>query len=280
MTLDTFALQCFIAVAETRSFTRASERVRRTQSAVSQQIAKLEKILGKDLLYRRKTITLTPDGEIFFEYARRIFTLQSEAIDRFKEPELHGEVRFGLPEDFASVYLSDVIAEFSRIHPRILMNIECQLTIELFNRFKNKEFDLVLVKMNRPEDFPNGLKIWSEPLRWVGDPNLLQGDTPIPLVLSPNPCVYRAAALKALEQSSRPWRLVFTSPSYFGKLAAVKAGIGITVMAETMIPEDLEAIPSSLLPPLEETHVSIIKDRADSPVINTLEEFLLKRLKP
>ena len=278
MLMDTFSLQCFIGVVEAGSFTKASERVGRTQSALSQQIAKLERMLGKKLLYRGKTMTLTPCGEEFLEYARKIFTLHSEAIDRFKEPDLHGEVRFGLPEDFASVYLSDVITDFARIHPRISMSIECQLTVDLFHRFRNKEFDLVLVKMNRPEDFPNGLEIWSEPLRWVGDPKILQANTPIPLVLSPSPCVYRAAALKALEKWGKPWRLVFTSPSHFGKLAAVKAGIGVTVMAETMIPSDLDVISSSLLPPLEETHVSIIKERADHPVINTLEKFLLRRL--
>ena len=59
-----------------------------------------------------------------------------EALERFREPDLNGEVRFGLPEDFASVYLSGVLAEFARIHPRILLSIECDLTVNLFNRFK------------------------------------------------------------------------------------------------------------------------------------------------
>lgn len=157
MSIDTITLQCFIAVAETGSFTKAAERVGRTQSAISQQMTKLENLLGKSLLLRGKTFALTPEGEIFLGYARQIFALHREAMDRFKEPELEGEVRFGLPENFATVYLSEVLAEFSRIHPRILLNIECDLTLNLFERFKKKQFDLVLVKMNRPEDFPNGL---------------------------------------------------------------------------------------------------------------------------
>lgn len=279
MSLDTFSLKCFIAVAETGSFTRAAERVKRTQSAVSQQIAKLEKLLGKDLVRRGKKVGLTPNGEIFLQHAIKIFTMHCEAMDKFKEPELEGEVRFGLPEDFASLYLSDILADFSRIHPRILLNIECDLTLNLFDRFKNKEFDLVLVKMHRPEDFPNGFEVWSEPLRWVGDPALIDQNKPVPLVLSPQPCVYRSSGLKALEKGSRSWRLVFTSPSYAGTVAAVKAGMGVTIMPETMIPDGLSPIDHTLLPALSSIHVSIIKQEADRPSVNTLEDFMLKKLR-
>ena len=279
MSMDTITLQCFIAVSETGSFTKAAERVGRTQSAISQQMTKLENLLGKPLLTRGKTFALTPEGDVFLGYARQIFALHREAMDRFKEPELEGEVRFGLPENFASVYLSEVLADFSRIHPRILLNIECDLTLNLFDRFKKKEFDLVLVKMNRPEDFPNGLDVWSEPLKWVGDASLIDSQKPVPLVLSPQPCVYRASAIKTLEEAGRAWRLVFSSPSYAGAVAAVKAGMGITVMPHTMIPNELEAVDTSLLPKLADTHVSLLKHRADNAAINTLEGFVLRRLK-
>ncbi len=277
--MNIFTLQCFIAVAETGSFTNAAERLGRTQSAVSQQITKLEILLNKSLLVRGKNILLTAEGDIFLGYARQMFSLYREALDRFKDPELEGEVRFGLPENFASVYLSEVLSHFSRIHPRISLNIECDLTLNLFERFKQKEFDLVLVKMNRPEDFPNGLNVWSEPLKWVGDKTLVDYQKPIPLVLSPKPCVYRSSALKKLEESGRSWRLVFSSPSYAGTIAAVKAGMGITVMPHAMIPEEFQTIDPPLLPKLSDTHVSLLKHTATNPAINTLEGFVLRKLK-
>ncbi len=279
MNIDTVLLQCFIAVAETGSFTKAAERVGRTQSAISQQINKLELMLGKHLLIRGKTFALTTEGEIFLSYARQIFSLHREAMSRFKEPDLEGEVSFGLPENFASVYLSAVLADFSRFQPRILLNIECDLTLNLFDKFKSKELDIVLVKMNRPEDFPNGVYVWSEPLRWVGDSSLISEDKPIPLVLSPNPCVYRASAIKALEEAGRSWRLVFSSTSYTSTVASVKAGMGITVMPYTMIPSGLQTAEATVLPNLPDTHVSLLKHKADNPAINTLEEFVLKKLK-
>lgn len=279
MNIDTITLQCFITVAETGSFTRAAERVGRTQSAISQQIIKLEQMLDKPLIVRGKVLTLTPDGDIFLGYARQIFALYREALDRFRDPELEGEIRFGLPENFASKYLYEVLADFSRIHPRILVNIECDLTLNLFEKFKNKIFDIVLVKMNRPEDFPNGVDIWSESLKWAGDLNLLSPNKPIPLVLAPQPCVYRRAAIDALDRIGRSWRLVFSSTSYTSTVAAVKAGMGITVMPSTMIPDELTELKATYMPDLPDTHVSLLKQKADNSIINTLEGFILKKLR-
>ena len=65
MNLDTVTLQCFLAVAETQSFTKAALRVGRTQSAISQQIAKLEQMIEKPLIHRGRELSLTPDGELF-----------------------------------------------------------------------------------------------------------------------------------------------------------------------------------------------------------------------
>jgi len=279
MSLDSITLQCFIAVAETGSFTQAGERVARTQSAVSQQIARLERLLDAPLLKRGRSLALTAEGEVFLGYARRIFALQREAMDRFKEPELEGEVRFGLPEDFASVFLSDVLADFARIHPRILLNVECDLTLNLLERFKRQAFDLVLVKVSRPEDFPNGLDVWSEPLVWVGDAGVVESGKPVPLVLSPQPCVYRAGAIDALEASGRRWRLSFSSPSYAGTIAAVSAGLGVTVLPRNMIPAECTIIDGGELPALSATHVSLLKHDDRNPAVLSLERFVMQKLR-
>ncbi|MGN6180880.1 MAG: LysR substrate-binding domain-containing protein [Mucilaginibacter sp.] len=283
MSFDALTLECFIAVAETGSFTRAASKVHRTQSAVSQQITKLETQIGKPVFLRNKHLSLTSDGEILLTYAKKIVQLQRDALDRFKHPELQGEVRFGLPEDFASVFLSDVLTEFASLHPRILLNIECDLTLNLFARFKKKEFDLVLVKMNRPEDFPNGMDVWSEALEWIGSKNLSKFDEeqPIPLVLSPQPCVYRARAIHSLERLNRRWRIVFSSHSYAGTVAAVKAGMGFTVLPRNMVPGDLQIIRTNKdLPNLDDTHISLLKHHDRNIAVNSFEKFVLEKLKP
>jgi DNA-binding transcriptional LysR family regulator len=283
MTLDTTTLQSFISVASTGSFTKAAERIGRTQSAVSQQIAKLEALIGKTLIQRGKTIVLTTEGQIFEEYARKILAMHLEVMDRFKTPDLEGQIRFGLPEDFATRFLSDVLVDFVDIHPRIFLNIECDLTLNLFERFKKNEFDMVLVKMSRPEDFPNGIDVWSEKLEWVGNKNLfsnfLSNNKPLPLILSPQPCVYRSRAIKALEEVNIKWQVVFSSPSYNGTIAAVKAGLGITVLPKTMVPNQLQILNSPILPALSDTHISLLKRNKNNVAIDSFEAFVLKKLK-
>lgn len=284
MGFDSLTLECFLSVSETGSFTQAATKVGRTQSAVSQQVAKLETEIGKSLFHRGKgkNFTLTPDGEIFITYAREIIRLQREALDRFHQPELEGEVRFGIPEDFASVFLSDVLTEFTSLHPLVLLNIECDLTLNLFEQFKKKDFDLVLVKMNKPEDFPNGIEVWSETLEWVGNSNFFSNpiSEPIPLVLSPQPCVYRKRAISALEKENRKWRIVFSSHSYASTIAAVKAGMGVTVLPRNMIPGDTEIIHHKKdIPRLDDTHISLLKHERDNTAINSFERFVIERLK-
>lgn len=138
---------------------------------------------------------------------------------------------------------------------------------------------MVLVKMNCPEDFPNGVDVWSEPIKWVGDASLICPHKPIPLVLSPQPCVYRNAAINTLEQVGRSWRLAFSSASYASTIAAVKAGLGITVIPSTMIPNNLQEVKTQNIPKLPDTHVSLLKQKTDNAIINTLEGFVLKKLK-
>ncbi|MCX6990180.1 MAG: LysR family transcriptional regulator [Chlamydiae bacterium] len=280
--MNEFSLECFIAVAELGSFTKASVRVNRTQSAVTQQISNLERKLAAVLFYREKKVTLTKQGELFLPYALRIYGLYQELVDRFKNPELDGEVRIGVPEDFATLFLADVLVNFSRIHPRISLNVKCDLTLNLMNQFKNGLLDLAIVKLSSPEEFPYGVEIWKEPLVWVGKSealDLISKEGTLPLVLSPEPCVYRAKAIQALEKENLRSRIVYTSPSYAGIIAAVKANMGITVLPITMIPDQLERIMSPMLPILPDIHVSLLMQREKhSDVTENLSQFLLKKL--
>lgn len=282
MSLDTVTLQCFLAVAETQSFTKAAARVGRTQSAISQQIAKLENLIEKQLIIRGRELSLTQDGELFLGYAKRIYELHRESLDRFKLPELQGELRFGLPEDFASMMLSDILVEFSRLHPRVMLNVECDLTLNLIERFHKGEFDLILIKSNEKSEVSEGVNVWNEPVEWVGKKELLPAlhdNAIIPLILSPTPCVYRCNVIESLNQHHLKWRLAFSSPSYAGKMAAVRAGLGITAIQRSMIPNYLDRLDDDFLPALKNIHVSLIKKEVVNKAIESLEFFIMDKLK-
>src|SRR5512141_1673665 len=101
--LDLDLLRSFVSVVDTGGFTRAGERVHRTQSTVSQQIKRLEDAVGRTLLQRNgKQALLTEEGERLLSYARRILALEQEARDVVSRPVNDGIVRLGIPEDFAA----------------------------------------------------------------------------------------------------------------------------------------------------------------------------------
>ena len=108
--LDLDLLRSFVSVVESRGFTRAGERVHRTQSTVSQQIKRLEDDIGQVLLNRDgKDVTPTEAGERLLSYARRLLSLAEEARDVLAQPDHQGVVRLGIPEDFAAARLTKLL---------------------------------------------------------------------------------------------------------------------------------------------------------------------------
>ncbi|NCC21360.1 MAG: LysR family transcriptional regulator [Alphaproteobacteria bacterium] len=257
--VDTLLLKSFVAVAETGSFSQAANIVGRTQSAVSLQIKKLEEGLGCSLFDRSsRQVVLTEQGEVFLGYARRIIELQWEAYSRLNEPDVKGQISLGTPEDFATHYLPNILAKFSRQHPHVQLNVECDLTLNLLSGFREGRFDIVLVKRD-PQMVKGGTRVWREPLVWAAAEHYQLRDT-IPLVLSPAPCIYRARALAALDRVRRPWHIAYTSPSLAGTVAAVRAGLGITVLPATMVPQGLSPVKGTLkLPHLADSEIALIK---------------------
>lgn len=257
--VDTLLLKSFIAVAETGSFSEAADIVGRTQSAVSLQIKKLEESLRHPLFDRTtKQVSLTPGGEIFLGYARRIIEMQWEAYSRLNEPDIKGEITLGTPEDFATHYLPNILASFSKHHPHVQLHVKCDLTLNLVAGFRKGEYDIALVKRD-PERVKGGVKVWREPLIWAATENY-QPRSPLPLVLSPQPCIYRARALAALDRARKPWTIAYTSPSLAGTIAAVKAGLGITVLPANMIPHGITPFKGNFkLPQLADSEIAVMK---------------------
>ena len=88
-----------------------------------------------------------------------------------------------------------------------------------------------------------GVRVWREPLVWVAAEKLaLRGSEPLPLVVSPPPCVYRKRATDSLSRIRRPWRVAYSCASLAGQHAAVKAGLGVTVLPKDMVPPGLAVI--------------------------------------
>jgi DNA-binding transcriptional LysR family regulator len=106
-----------------------------------------------------------------------------------------------------------------------------------------------------------GVAVWRDVLVWVSGPQLMIDRAhPIPLVLAPAPDVYRKRALAGLQSARRDWRVVYTSISSEGLQAAVRAGLGITVLSKDMVPEGLKLLGEEHgLPQLPEAEIALYR---------------------
>jgi DNA-binding transcriptional LysR family regulator len=121
--MDLAQLEVFLAVAQERRFSRAADKLHRTQSAVSQTIHKLEEELGEPLFDRSSREGLLTDaGRVLQEYAERLLNLRTNAHEALAElRELHKGTLAIAANEFTALYLLPVLAEFRRLHPMIRM---------------------------------------------------------------------------------------------------------------------------------------------------------------
>lgn len=276
--LDLDLLRAFATVVESSSFSRAGERLLRGQSTISLQIKRLEDAVGRRLLERSsRSVAVTPEGARLLEFARRMISLNDEAVARINEPDVAGTVRLGTPEDFATSHLPEVLARFTQSHPRISLEVTCDLTLNLIEQFRQDQFDLVLVK-REPSRRREGVRVWRERLMWVAGPNEALESETIPLVVSPAPCVYRKRAIDALEQTGRKWRICYTCGSLAGSLAAVRAGLGVTVLPKDMTPPGLRILETRRFPRLPDSEIALLTKAALSIPAARLGEHIIRSL--
>jgi DNA-binding transcriptional LysR family regulator len=278
--LDLDLLRCFVTIAETESFTRAGERLGRTQSTISLQIKRLEDQIGRAVFARTpRSLRLTADGERLLGPARQLLRLNDAALADLFEPDMQGHVRVGVPEDFATAHLPAVLEAFASAHPLVELEVTCDLTLNLLDRFHAGAFDLVLVK-REPSAPLEGVRVWREPLVWVArDQRAATGLDVIPLVVSPEPCVYRKRAIAALNAIGRKWRIAYTSTSLAGSQSAVKAGLGITALPRAMVPDYLTSISDDPdMPPLYDTEIALIEAPGLSQTAHRLAQHIVVAL--
>lgn len=241
--LPTELLRTFIAIADTGNFSLAAEQVHRTQSAVSMQIKRLEELVGKPLFKRdSRNSRLTSDGLTLLNYARRILKLNEEAVSLLKRPELSGWVGIGLPDDYATRFLPEILAGFSRTHPRIQVQVSCEPSAQLKQRIKRGELDLAMTTSADP-GAEHTLLLRHEPTVWVTSGQHLQHEEkPLPLALFPDDCYCRNWAINALDKAGIDYRIAYTSPSIMGLQAAVLAGLAVTAISQSIIPPGMRQL--------------------------------------
>lgn len=278
--LDIDLLRAFAAVAEAGGFTAASGRLARTQSAVSQQVARLEDGLGVRLFRRTgRAAVLTAEGELLLGYARRLIDLSDEAVRRVTSPELTGRLRLGVCEDIIPRHLPRLLARFAAAHPGVELSLATDLSTRLKERLSAGELDLVVAKRDGA-NVQGGRVIWREPLAWFAAEGFdWTGPAELPLALLPPPCSYRTIALETLRTARKPYRIACTSHSLMGVQAAAAGGLGVTILGRSFAREGLRELPPDALPALPQTEIALFWEEGGTvAAAEPLTRYLLEEL--
>ena len=135
----------FIAVADNASFTSAGRQLHVAQSAISRKIGLLENELGERLFKRvKKKIFITPAGETFLRYARRIFQdLRNATLEISKFTQLEwGHLRIGAGMMACIYILPPVLEKFKALHPRIELEVATGATDALLSKLRDNALDI------------------------------------------------------------------------------------------------------------------------------------------
>ena len=151
--MDLYQLETFLAVAQEKSFSRAAQRLHRTQSAISQTISRLEEELGETLFDRSsRDGTLTDAGHLLVEYAEELLNLRSEAHDALAElRQLHQGKLVIAANEFTALCLLPVLNEFHRLHPTIKIQVQRALASQIQRLVVNHNVEFGVLSF-KPDD--------------------------------------------------------------------------------------------------------------------------------
>lgn len=266
--LDVTLLRTFAAAAERENFAQAAEKVFRTQAAVSQQMQRLEAVVGCDLFTRvGRNKRLTDQGVRLLEYARRILSLNDEAYRAMTQAVFEYPVKIAACVDAVDTLLPEYLAMCAESYPGLRVDIQVGRSRWLASALRRGDVDLML-DVAPHEDF-HYVVLRTSPVVWIGGARFhAQPSVPLPLVLVDSGCPFRGMAIEALAQGERPWRAAFQTSTLAGVRAALRAGLGITPRTIEMLTPELKVVDQELalprLPPISYRLYSRVNDCSDS----------------
>jgi DNA-binding transcriptional LysR family regulator len=240
--LDTALLRAFVAVADHAGMTAAGHALHLSQSAVSQQIARLEDLSGALFTRDRRGLRLTSTGERLLGKARRLLALNDELWSDMTAKIADGHIRLGAPYDLVGTWLAPILKGYAEDHPLVEITLVCASSPELLTAIAEGDIDLALVE--EPLGPSHGECLSVDRLVWVGaKAGTAYAKTPLPVSMVAETCAFRPAVLNALSEHNLAWRTLFESGSIDATTATVRSDLAVTAWLASTVPADLDILP-------------------------------------
>lgn len=275
-TFDLELLRSFVAVVDAGSFAAGGTRLGRTQSAVTQQIQRLELQAGLPLFQKEgRQKLLTDPGRQLLRYAREMLALNDEAVHTLADSGLRGSLRIGSPHDVADTLLPGLLGRIARSSPHLRLEINVGRSPHLMESLQRGELDMTI--STREDRALEGILLHRSPTVWLSALQFKPSPRePLPLILIDEPSIFRRLALEALDRARVPWRLSYSSSNLIGVKAALLAGLGVTARSMELLGPELRVLgESDGLPRLPEVSYHLwVRPNTANPVARQAFELI------
>ncbi|MGJ7558055.1 LysR substrate-binding domain-containing protein [Variovorax sp. RB2P76] len=229
-TLDLELLRSFAAVVSHHSFAAAAVHLERTQSAITQQMQRLEEQIGHPLFAKQgRQKRLTEHGERLLTYAHHMLALNDEALRSLRQGQLEGNLRIGAPHDVAETMLPLLLTEVARTSPLLQLDIHIGRSPYLMTSLKSGEVDMIISNRADAQSQFEGVVLRNSPTVWLCAASYVHDPAkPVPLIMADGPSIFRRIGHEALDAAGVAWTPRYTSSSLIGIKAALRAGLGVT----------------------------------------------------
>ncbi len=257
--MDFDQLATFLHVARLGSFSRAGEKVFRSQSAVSAQIQQLEQEYGDRLFDRSgKTVRLTPAGRVVFTYAERLLKLRDESRLAVAEQDEvpRGTLTIGANEATCLYVLPDVIAEYCRRYPEVQLSIYRNFSYKIVEKLDNGALDVGIVTLPIKSSSLKVTSIFRDRLMLIAAP-----DNPLSRLKSVSiedvirqPLLFPITGYtrRVMDKLFRPYgsdlKVRMELPSVGMIKSFVAAGLGVSLISASFARDDVRAERVKLIP--------------------------------
>ena len=272
-------LRTFVTVVDLGGYAKAGEKLGRSQPAVSLQIKRLEQQLSKRLFAKQgQRHVVNQDGLNLYKTAQTMLELNDGIFRQFQPTSLKGRLRLGIPSEFATTLLPSIIGEFGKLYPNVSLEVTSALSKSLLADDELSGFVLVMALVD-PDTEVQGQVLLVDKLVWVGDKSWANPQATLSLVLAPDGCVYRSRVISKLKRQTQQWRISYTNADLSGITAAIKQGLGISALAKSSVPEQLDIIRHNQLPELGTIKICLFTRKSQHPQASgKLAEFIQSRL--
>ncbi|TAM86029.1 MAG: transcriptional regulator LrhA [Candidimonas sp.] len=276
-TLDLNLLRTLVTIERVGTFSGAAEALFKTQSAITQQMQRLEEQTGCSLFTKDgRNRPLTPQGRQLANYGQRLLALNDEALRTLKHKQLGGEIRLGAPLDIADTILPPMLACIAQQAPDVRIAIRVDRSPFLMAALKSGDVDLTISTRNGTN--LRGFELQTSPTIWICAAGYVyRKGSPLPLILADGRSIFRRVAIDALSKTPLTWHINYLATTLTGIKAAVRAGLGVTARTAEFLSYDMRVLgETDGLPPLRPT-TYWLWTRGDT--INSLTLFIYEILR-